>query len=106
MNIFFGEIKVGLGWMERKDLPWIASHDGDWNDLDYVEQQFATRRWCWNRYIELARQTTGLEIKSMRGHAVSFTKGLPNAKHIRAIMHGKSSREEFAEATSDYLASY
>ena len=26
----FGEIKVGLGWMERDDLPWIAAHDGDW----------------------------------------------------------------------------
>ena len=102
----FGEIKVGLGWIEEEELPWISSFDGDWNSMDEVQQQFATRRWCWNRYIQLARETTGLNIKSMRGHAVSFTKGLPNAKHIRAIMHGKSSREEFAEATSDYLASY
>ena len=23
----FGEIKVGLGWMEREDLPWIDAHD-------------------------------------------------------------------------------
>ncbi|RAH16059.1 MAG: hypothetical protein CMB20_000770 [Methanobacteriota archaeon] len=102
----FGEIKVGLGWMAEDELPWIKSFEGNWNSLDDVEKQFATRRWCWNRYIELARQTTGLNIKSMRGHAVSFTKGLPNAKHIRSIMHGKTSREEFAAATSEYLESY
>ena len=27
----FGEIKVGLGWMEEEDLPWIAAYDGDWH---------------------------------------------------------------------------
>jgi tRNA-dihydrouridine synthase B len=101
----FGEIKVGLGWMEEESLPWIAAHDGDWNNLSDVSKQFATRRWCWNRYIELARETTGLELKSMRGHAVSFTKGLPSAKKIRNIMHGKTSKEEFAAATSGFLAS-
>ena len=101
----FGEIKVGLGWMEEEDLPWIAAQDGDWSNLSDVAKQFATRRWCWNRYIELARGTTGLELKSMRGHAVSFTKGLPSAKKIRNIMHGKTTKEEFAAATSGFLAS-
>jgi tRNA-dihydrouridine synthase B len=101
----FGDIKVGLGWMEEEDLPLIAAHEGDWNNLSDVSKQFATRRWCWNRYIELARETTGLELKSMRGHAVSFTKGLPSAKKIRNIMHGKTSKEEFAAATSGFLAS-
>jgi len=101
----FGEIKVGLGWMEEEDLPWIAAQDGDWSNLSDVAKQFATRRWCWNRYIELARDTTGLELKSMRGHAVSFTKGLPSAKKIRNIMHGKTTKEEFAAATSGFLAS-
>ena len=100
----FGEIKVGLGWMQEEDLPWIAAHDGDWHSQSDVAKQFATRRWCWNRYIELAKQTTGLELKSMRGHAVSFTKGLPSAKKIRSIMHGKQSKEEFAAATSNFLA--
>jgi tRNA-dihydrouridine synthase len=100
----FGEIKVGLGWMEEEDLPWIAAYDGDWHSQTDVAKQFATRRWCWNRYIELAKQTTGLELKSMRGHAVSFTKGLPSAKKIRSIMHGKQSKEEFAAATSNFLA--
>ncbi|RJU87295.1 MAG: tRNA-dihydrouridine synthase family protein, partial [Candidatus Poseidoniales archaeon] len=100
----FGEIKVGLGWMEEEDLPWISAYDGDWHSQSDVAKQFATRRWCWNRYIELARQTTGLELKSMRGHAVSFTKGLPSAKKIRTIMHGKTSKEEFAQATSAFLA--
>ena len=90
--------------MDREELPWIAAYEGDWDSLSYVAKQFATRRWCWNRYIELARQTTGLDIKSMRGHAVSFTKGLPSAKKIRSIMHGKQSREEFAQATSQFLA--
>ena len=100
----FGEIKVGLGWMEEEELPWIAAYDGNWHSQTDVAKQFATRRWCWNRYIELAKQTTGLELKSMRGHAVSFTKGLPSAKKIRSIMHGKQSKEEFAAATSDFLA--
>lgn len=100
----FGEIKVGMGWMEEDDLPWIRAHAGDWNELSDIGRKFASRRWCWNRYIELAKETTGLELKSMRGHAVSFTKGLPSAKKIRSIMHGKVSREEFAQATSDFLA--
>jgi tRNA-dihydrouridine synthase len=100
----FGEIKVGMGWMEEDDLPWIRAHEGDWNELSDIGRQFASRRWCWNRYIELAKETTGLELKSMRGHAVSFTKGLPSAKKIRSIMHGKVSREEFAQATSNFLA--
>tara|TARA_B110001452_G_scaffold267627_1_gene278598 strand:+ start:5555 stop:6580 length:1026 start_codon:yes stop_codon:yes gene_type:complete len=100
----FGEIKVGLGWMEEEDLPWIAAHEGNWKNLSDVSKQFATRRWCWNRYIELARETTGLELKSMRGHAVSFTKGLPSAKKIRSIMHGKTTKEEFAAATSAFLS--
>ena len=100
----FGEIKVGLGWMEEEELPWISAYGGDWHSQSDVAKQFATRRWCWNRYIELARKTTGLELKSMRGHAVSFTKGLPSAKKIRTIMHGKTSKEEFAEATSNFLA--
>ena len=101
----FGEIKVGLGWMEEEDLPWIAAYDGDWHGQTDIAKQFTTRRWCWNRYIELAQQTTGLELKSMRGHAVSFTKGLPSAKKIRSIMHGKQSKEEFAAATSGFLSS-
>ena len=100
----FAEMKVGLGWMAEDDLPWIKAHEGDWNELTDTGKQFATRRWCWDRYIELAKETTGLEIKSLRGHAVSFTKGLPGAKSIRSIMHGKVTREEFAQATSDFLA--
>ena len=99
-----GEIKGGLGGRGRDDFPGIAAHEGDGDEWSYVAQHFATRRWCWNRYIELARETTGLNLKSMRGHAVSFTKGLPSAKKIRNIMHGKQSREEFAQATSEFLA--
>ena len=49
--------------MEREDLPWIAAHDGNWDDLDYVAQQFATRRWCWNRYIEVGKRNDGFEFE-------------------------------------------
>jgi hypothetical protein len=99
-------MKVELGWMDANQLPWIEHFEGNWNSLSEVAQQFETRRWCWDRYIELATQTTGLDLKNLRGHAVSFTRGLPSAKKIRSIMHGKVTREEFAKATSDFLSSY
>lgn len=102
----FAEMKVGLGWMDEEELPWIEQFEGNWQSLSDVARQFETRRWCWDKYTELAKQTTGLDSKSLRGHAVSFTKGLPSAKKIRSIMHGKVTREEFAQATSDFLASY
>ena len=102
----FAEMKVELGWMDEEELPWIEQYDGNWHSLSDVAKQFETRRWCWDRYIELAKQTTGLDSKSLRGHAVSFTKGLPSAKKIRTIMHGKVTREEFAQATSDFLSSH
>jgi tRNA-dihydrouridine synthase len=102
----FAEMKVELGWMDEEQLPWIEQFEGNWQSLSEVGRQFETRRWCWDRYIELAKQTTGLDSKSLRGHAVSFTKGLPSAKKIRSIMHGKVTREEFAQATSDFLSSH
>ena len=100
----FAEIKVGLGWMDYDDMPWVRDYDGDWHSLSETGQQFATRRWCWDRYIELCKMTTGLELKSLRGHAVAFTKGLPSSKKIRSIMHGKVTKAEFAQATSEFLA--
>ena len=102
----FAEMKVELGWMDADQLPWIEHFEGNWNSLSPVGQQFETRRWCWDRYIELAAETTGLNLKNLRGHAVSFTRGLPSAKKIRSIMHGKVSGAEFAQATSDFLSSY
>ena len=96
----FGEIKVGLGWIEEENLPWVNS---EWLSYNNLRKTFSTRKWCWNRYIELADATTGLRPKWMMRHAVAFTKGLPGAKKIRSMMHSHERPEQFAESVSRYL---
>ena len=97
----FGEIKVGLGWMEESELPWV---NDEWFELEDIARSFATRRWCWNRYLELARATTGLRPKWMKRHAVAFTKGLPGAKAARSSMHEVSNSEELGDAIMAMLS--
>ena len=97
----FAEIKVGLGWIKQEDLPWV---DENWFADDESARIFQTRKWCWNRYIELANATTGLRPKWMMRHAVAFTKGLPGAKKVRMMMHSHTKPEEFANSVSNYLA--
>ena len=97
----FGEIKVGLGWMEESELPWV---NDEWYELEDIARTFATRRWCWNRYLELARATTGLRPKWMKRHAVAFTKGLPGAKAARSSMHEVSNSEELGDAIMAMLS--
>jgi tRNA-dihydrouridine synthase len=97
----FAEIKVGLGWIKQEDLPWV---DDNWFAGDESARIFQTRKWCWNRYIELANATTGLRPKWMMRHAVAFTKGLPGAKKVRMMMHSHTKPEEFADSVSNYLA--
>jgi tRNA-dihydrouridine synthase B len=97
----FGEIKVGLGWMEESELPWV---NDEWFELEDIARTFATRRWCWNRYLELARATTGLRPKWMKRHAVAFTKGLPGAKAARSSMHEVSNSEELGDAIMAMLS--
>ena len=99
----FAEIKVGLGWMKEEELPWIASNE-EWYDLDDVQQSFASRRWCWDRYIDLCEETVGIQARWMKRHAIAFTKGLPNAKKVRNIMHEQNTTKAMADAISVYLA--
>ena len=99
----FSEIKVGLGWMDIDDLPWVRENDG-WHEFSTTQQAFATRKWCWDRYIELSLDTIGLEGHRIQRHAVAFTKGLPKAKHVRYLMHGLSTNVEMAQAISGFLA--
>ena len=82
----FSDIKVGLGWMEEDDLPWVARHD-DWHGLSDIGRSFASRKWCWDRYIELSEATVGIQGKWMQRHAIAFTKGLPGARKVRTLMH-------------------
>lgn len=96
----FAEIKLELGWMSEQEIPWM---DEEWYQLDELQQQFATRSWCWNRYVELCRETTGLRAKWMKRHAISFTKGLPGSKKVRSMMHETSSLEEFNQCIQEYL---
>lgn len=99
----FAEIKVGLGWMREDDLPWIAAND-DWYALSQEDQAFASRKWCWDRYVEHAINTVGLQGKWMQRHAIAFTKGLPGAKRVRTLMHQQDTNEAMAEAISGYLS--
>ncbi len=99
----FGEIRVGLGWMEEHDLPWVANDPEAWDAAGEIERAFMTRQWCWSRYIELAEATTGLRAKWMQRHAVAFTKGLPGGRAIRAAMHSQPDEHAFAASVVDFL---
>lgn len=98
----FSDIKVGLGWMDLHDLPWVKMHDG-WESMSETEQAFASRKWCWDRYIALSEATIGLQGKWMQRHAIAFTKGLPGAKKIRTLMHEQTTNKAVANAISGFL---
>ncbi len=100
----FAEIKLGLGWMKEEDVPWIHAHE-DWSALSEVGQAFASRKWCWDRYIELSESTIGIQPRWMQRHAIAFTKGLPNAKKVRSLMHDEDTVKGMADAISHFLAS-
>ena len=100
----FSDIKVGLGWMKEDDLPWVAQHD-DWHGLSDIGRSFASRKWCWDRYIELSEATVGIQGKWMQRHAIAFTKGLPGARKVRTLMHDQDSAKAMAGAISGFLAS-
>ena len=99
----FGEMKVGLGWMKEEELPWVIANQENWFELDEIGKAFATRKWCWDKYIELSKQTTGIQDKWMQRHAVAFSKGLPGAKKVRGLMHVQPTPEDFAQSISDFL---
>ena len=99
----FADIKVGLGWMDEASLPWIQNNQ-NWHEMDSTSQAFATRRWCWDRYIELSEETIGIQARWMMRHAIAFTKSLPNAKKVRNIMHDQNTPKAMADAISQFLA--
>ena len=98
----FSDIKVGLGWMEEDDLPWVAQHD-DWPGLSDIGRAFVSRKWCWDRYIDLSEATVGIQGKWMQRHAIAFTKGLPGAKKVRTLMHEQDTAKAMADAISGFL---
>ena len=98
----FSDIKVGLGWMEEDDLPWVAQHD-DWHGLSDIGRAFMSRKWCWDRYIDLSEATVGIQGKWMQRHAIAFTKGLPGAKKVRTLMHEQDTAKAMADAISGFL---
>ncbi len=98
----FADIKVGLGWMKEEELPWVQD-EPEWFELSQERQQFKTRQWCWDRYIEYANQTIGIQPRWMQRHAVAFTKGLPGSKKVRTIMHKQATPESMAAEISRFL---
>ena len=99
----FADIKVGLGWMDQQELPWVRQHE-NWENLSETGQAFASRKWCWDRYIALSEATVGIHGKWMQRHAIAFTKGLPGAKKVRSLMHEQQSDRGKAEAISRFLS--
>ena len=89
--------------MSLEDLPWVQEND-QWFTMDEQEQAFASRRWCWDRYIHHSLATVGLQGKWMQRHAIAFTKGLPGAKRVRTLMHEQETNEAMAEAISMFLS--
>ena len=98
----FADIKVGLGWMDQQELPWVRQHE-NWENLSETGQAFASRKWCWDRYIALSEATVGIHGKWMQRHAIAFTKGLPGAKKVRSLMHEEQSDRGKADAISRFL---
>ena len=90
--------------MKEEDLPWIKANAEGWYERSVTSQSFASRRWCWDKYIEHSQNTIGLQPRWMQRHAIAFTKGLPGAKKIRHMMHGAPTPEDFAIGISNYLA--
>ena len=88
--MIFHEIKSALGW-EKPATPWDCEDD------------FGIRLWCWNRYVELARKTTGLQAKWLNRHAVSFTKGLPGGKNARKEISRDRDPEAVAKGIEKWL---
>jgi tRNA-dihydrouridine synthase B len=99
----FGDIAVQLGWRDEASLPWVSHDPEAWGSADGITRDFMARRWCWNRYIELAQRTSGLRTKWMQRHAVAFTKGLPGGKAVRAVMHEQPDEAAFAAQVSAFL---
>lgn len=97
----FARIKTGLGWLKESELPW----NKEGISLEGVKESFRVRSWCWDRYVSLASQTTGMQPKWLKRHATAFTKGLPGAKAVRVAMHGSPTMELFAQSVSDFLNS-
>jgi tRNA-dihydrouridine synthase len=89
--------------MNVGDLPWVQELDDDWEKMSETSKAFASRRWCWDRYVTLCRETTGLAKQTMQRHAIAFSKGLPGAKSVRTLMHELSDVDESAQAISDFL---
>ena len=89
--------------MEKEELPWVSQYEGEWDTLSETSQAFASRRWCWDRYITLCRETTGLAKQTMQRHAIAFSKGLPGAKSVRTLMHELTDVNESAQAISEFL---
>jgi tRNA-dihydrouridine synthase B len=99
----FADIKVGLGWLEHEALPWVMANE-DWSHMSTIQQAFASRKWCWDRYIQLSTETVGLQGKWMQRHAIAFTKGLPGAKRVRTLMHDQDTNAAMANAISNFLS--
>ena len=100
----FSSIKDGLGW-KSSPPPWQIKSQEAWENATTTSQDFISRAWCWNRYVELSEETTGLQPKWLTRHAVAFTKGLPGAREARkAMMMSNRSPESFAQAVTDFLA--
>ena len=56
-----------------------------------------------DRYLELARETTGLQSKWLNRHAVAFTKGLPGAKNARKVIAKDRDTEAVASGIQNWL---
>lgn len=89
--MIFNEIKSQLGW-NTKEPPW-----GEEGGI------FESRLWCWNRYVELSQETTGLQHKWLKRHALAFTKGLPGSKAARTEMARNNDAATMAEAIKNWL---
>ena len=101
--MIFAEIKQGLGLMSPEEVPWHNDLPG-LEELSPQTRAFRIRRWCWEQYMRLARESGGLEASHVVRHAVAFTKGLPGAKSVRSDLHRMSTAHDLATSVLGFLS--
>ena len=98
----FSDIKVGLGWMEPDDLPWVHSNE-NWHDPTDVGQAFASRNGVGTATSNCPKPLLVTKANGCNDTPSPSRKDCP-VKKIRTLMHQQETDKARAEATSGFLA--
>ena len=101
----FYNIKSELGWINEPS-PWENEDLDKWNSATEIEKKFIARSWAWRRYLQYAKETETMNLKSIRRHGVSFTKHLPGGSNFRSKIHMNKDLNHNSQLILDWLESF